>query len=180
MAFDTSQFREFRLGWPVVLASNFGISLGISPLPFYTICVFAQPLSEEFGWGIDQIMLGLVPFYIVTVISAPMAGYLSDHYRVRKAALISLLTFAMGMMLFSLNNGSHTLYLFLWGLLSALSASILPITLTKVISPWFHEKRGLAVGIALVGTGIGGAVAKFMFAYDLVEKEDSCPFHPAR
>ena len=178
MAFDTSQFREFRYGWPVILASTFGISLGMSPLPFYTIGVFAQPLAEEFGWGIDQIMLGLVPFCVVTVISAPMAGYLSNRYRVRKVALISMLMFAMGMMLFSLNNGSHTLYLFLWGLLSALSAGTLPITFTKAISRWFHEKRGLALGIALVGTGIGGAVAKFMFAYDLVEKEDTCPFHP--
>ena len=71
MAFNTSQFREFRYGWPVVLASTFGISLGMSPLPFYTIGVFAQPLAEEFGWGIDQIMFGLVPFCIVTVISAP-------------------------------------------------------------------------------------------------------------
>ena len=62
MAFDTLQFREFRFGWPVVLASTFGISLGMSPLPFYTIGVFAQPLAEEFGWGIDQIMFGLVPF----------------------------------------------------------------------------------------------------------------------
>ena len=158
MAFDTSQFREFRYGWPVVLASTFGISLGMSPLPFYTIGVFAQPLAEEFGWGIDQIMFGLVPFCIVTVISAPMAGYLSDRYGVRKVALISMLTFAMGMMLFSLNNGSHTLYLFLWGLLSALSAGTLPITFTKAISRWFHEKRGLALGIALVGTGIGGAL----------------------
>ena len=80
MAFDTSQFREFRYGWPVVLVSTFGISLGMAPLPFYTIGVFAQPLAEEFGWGIDQILLGLMPFYIVTVISAPMAGYLSDRH----------------------------------------------------------------------------------------------------
>ena len=52
--------------------------------------------------------------------------------------------------------------LFLWGLLSALSAGTLPITFTKAISRWFHEKRGLALGIALVGTGIGGAVAKLI------------------
>jgi GTP cyclohydrolase II len=31
MAFDTSQFREFRYGWPVVLASTFGISLAEKP-----------------------------------------------------------------------------------------------------------------------------------------------------
>lgn len=162
MAFDTSQFREFRYGWPVVLASTFGISLGMSPLPFYTIGVFAKPLAAEFGWGIDQIMFGLVPFCVVTVFSAPMAGYLSDRYGVRKVALISMLTFSAGMMLFALNTGSHGLYLFLWGLLSLLSAGTLPITFTKAISRWFHEKRGLALGIALVGTGIGGALAKLI------------------
>jgi len=27
--------------------------------------------------------------------------------------------------------------------------------------------------------GILVGVAKFMFAYDLVEKEDTCPLHPA-
>ena len=51
-----SDFVEFKYGWPVVLAGSLGISLGMSPLPFYTIGVFAQPLSQEFGWGIDQIM----------------------------------------------------------------------------------------------------------------------------
>jgi len=28
--------------------------------------------------------------------------------------------------------------------------------------------------------GILAGVAKFMFAYDLVEKEDACPFHSQR
>ena len=162
MAFNLRQFREFRFGWPVVLASTFGISLGMSPLPFYTIGVFAKPLAAEFGWGIDQIMFGLVPFCVVTVISAPLAGYLSDRYGVRRVALISMVTFSLAMMSFALNNGSHTLYLFLWGLLSILSAGTLPITFTKAISRWFHEKRGLALGMALVGTGIGGAIAKLL------------------
>ena len=30
MAFDTSQLREFRYGWPVLVASTFGISLGMA------------------------------------------------------------------------------------------------------------------------------------------------------
>ena len=114
-----------------MLASTFGISLGMSPLPFYTIGVFAQPLAEEFGWGIDQIMFGLVPFCVVTVISAPMAGYLSDRFGVRKVALISMLTFSLGMMLFALNNGSQTLYLFPLGAASALSAGTLTHHLHK-------------------------------------------------
>ena len=163
-----SDFVEFKYGWPVVLAGSLGISLGMSPLPFYTIGVFAQPLSQEFGWGVDQIMYGLVPFCLATVISAPFAGYLSDRFGVRQVALISILLFALGMMAFALNNGSLPLYFFLWAMLSFVGAGTLPITYTKAISRWFQHKRGLALGMALVGTGIGGALAK-IYAATLID-----------
>ena len=163
-----SDFVEFKYGWPVVLAGSLGISLGMSPLPFYTIGVFAQPLSQEFGWGIDQIMYGLVPFCLATVISAPFAGYLTDRFGVRQVALISILLFALGMMAFALNNGSLPLYFFLWAMLSFVGAGTLPITYTKAISRWFQHKRGLALGMALVGTGIGGALAK-IYAATLID-----------
>ena len=65
--------------------------------------------------GIDQIMFGLVPFCVVTVVGAPLAGYLSDRFGVRRVALTSMILFSFGMMLFSLNNGSTTIYLLLWG-----------------------------------------------------------------
>ena len=58
----SSDYTEFKRGWPVVVASAVGIGLGMSPLPFYTIGVFAGPLAEEFGWGLDQIMLALPVF----------------------------------------------------------------------------------------------------------------------
>ena len=32
-----SETREFRRGWPIVLSSMFGIALGLSPMPFYTL-----------------------------------------------------------------------------------------------------------------------------------------------
>ena len=43
--------------------------------------------------------------------------------------------------------------------------------------PNFSDAEILELG--LVG-GILAGVAKFMFAYDLVEKEDACPFHSQR
>ena len=43
------------------------------------------------------------------------------------------------------------------------------------LAAYFDDAQILELG--LVG-GILAGVAKFMFAYDLVEKEDSCPFHP--
>lgn len=57
-----SKYTEFKFGWPVVLASAIGIGLGMSPLPFHTIGVFAGPLVAEFGWGFDKVMLSLAFF----------------------------------------------------------------------------------------------------------------------
>jgi alkylhydroperoxidase family enzyme len=48
--------------------------------------------------------------------------------------------------------------------------------LHRELAKHFSDAEILELG--LVG-GILAGVAKFMFAYDLVEKEDACPFHPA-
>ena len=47
----------------------------------------------------------------------------------------------------------------------------------RELAKHFSDAEILELG--LVG-GILAGVAKFMFAYDLVEKEDACPFHPQR
>ena len=54
---------------------------------------------------------------------------------------------------------------------------ILNPALHHELSAYFSDAEILELG--LVG-GILAGVAKFMFAYDLVEKEETCPFHPSR
>jgi predicted MFS family arabinose efflux permease len=160
-----SSFREFRFGWPVVLSSALGIALGMSPLPFYTIGVFVRPFTQEFGWTVAQVMSGLAVFTLVALVAAPMIGWITDRVGVRKVVLTSIVSFSFAMMAFSLNNGSITLYLFLWGLLAFAGAGTLPITFTRAISRWFNEKRGLALGVALIGTGVSGALTKLYAGY---------------
>ena len=151
-------YREFLLGWPVVLASLLGIALGMSPLPFYTINVFVEPLSTEFGWSQSVIQAGLIPFTLTAVVASPLIGIVADRLGVRIVALTSIVLFSLCFMAFSLNTGSLVLYYSLWALLALCGVGTLPITFTRAISNWFHEKRGLALGIALIGTGVSGAL----------------------
>lgn len=157
-------FREFRYGWPVVLASTIGIGLGMSPLPFYTIGVFAIPLGQEFGWGIDRIMAALLVFTASAFVMSPLIGHVADRFGVRRVVLFSVTTFSLSLMAFALNNGSYPLYLALWGVLGVFGAGTLPVTWTRAVTGWFHERRGLALGIALVATGLFGSLAKLYAA----------------
>jgi predicted MFS family arabinose efflux permease len=163
-----SQYAEFRFGWPVVVASAIGIGLGMSPLPFYTIGVFAGPLAQEFGWGIDEIMLSLAFFTLAAVIASPIVGQLTDRYGPRRVALTSIVLFSMTMMSFALQNGSSIMWLGTWSVLAFTGAGTLPITWTRAVNGWFLKKRGLALGFSLIGTGLFGLLAK-QYAFFLIQ-----------
>ena len=163
-----SNYAEFRFGWPVVVSAAIGIGLGMSPLPFYTIGVFAGPLAQEFGWGIDQIMLSLAFFTLAAVIASPIIGHLTDRYGPRRVALTSIVTFSITMMSFALMNGSIAYWLGTWCVLAFAGAGTLPITWTRAVTGWFFEKRGLALGFSLIGTGLFGLLAK-QYAFLMIE-----------
>jgi MFS family permease len=163
-----SNYAEFKRGWPVVVASAVGIGLGMSPLPFYTIGVFAGPLAQEFGWGIDRVMLALPFFTFAALFMSPLVGYLTDRFGARRVALTSVVLFSLVMMSFSLMNGSLVMYLGIWMLLAVCGAGTLPITWTRAVNGWFFHRRGLALGLSLVGTGLFGLIAK-QYAWWLIE-----------
>lgn len=160
-----SDLKEFKYGWKVVFSSAMGIGLGMSPLPFYTIGVFAIPLTKQFGWGMDDVMLALPVFTIAAIFMSPLIGLIADKYGARKTVLVSVLLFGLTFIAFMLNTGNKTLYLILWALLSITGAGTLPMTWTRAVNNWFTKNRGLALGVTLMGTGLFGAGAKLYASY---------------
>ncbi len=163
-----SKLKEFKYGWPVIMSSTFGIGLGMSPLPFYTIGVFAIPLSKNFGWGMDTVMGGLTIFTLVALVASPAIGYVADRFGARRTAITSLLLFGLVFMAFNFNTGDKWMYYGLWGVMAVAGAGTLPMTWTRAINNWFNDNRGLALGLSLLGTGIFGALAK-LFSYSIIE-----------
>ena len=159
-----SKYQEFSYAWRVVVASAVGIGLGLSPIPVYTLGVFALPLAQEFGWGIDKVMLALPVLTVCALLMSPLVGLLVDKVGVRKVAIGSVLLFSFSLMLHALNPGSYTFFLSMWVVVAICGIGTLPITWTRAINHWFHDCRGLALGSALVATGLFGIVAKLYVA----------------
>lgn len=146
--------------WLVVVAAMVGVSVGLSPLPFYTIGMFAPQLSDEFGWSFSSLMGSIAVQSIVVMIVSPFAGYAVDRFGARKVATVSLTLFGLCFMSLSLNNGSLAVFYAQWVVMAVLGAGTLSATWTYVVSGWFDKHRGLALGLASAGTGITGFLIK--------------------
>jgi MFS family permease len=165
---DTSN-GEFRKGWPIVLASMLGIALGLSPLPFYTIGVFAPHLVKAFGWSMGEIMGGLTITTMMLLWAGPLVGYIATRWPVRRVAIGSLILFSLAFMSLGLSSGSLVQYYMTFAAIAILGAGTLPITWTRVVNQQFDVHKGLALGISLMGTGIFGFLSKGLTAWLIAE-----------
>lgn len=155
---------EFARGWPVLSSAAVGVGLGLSPLPFYTIGVMIGPILGEFGplgWTAGDVLFALTIYTIGAFLMSPVIGILAERFGARRVALISIVTFSLGMMGLALNTGSKPLYWLLWAFVAFGGAGTLPITFTRPVANWFSVHRGKALGIALIATGVFGSLAKF-------------------
>lgn len=162
-------YGEFREGWPVVTAAMLGIGLGLSPLPFYTIGILAPELAREFGWGFAEILGGLPIMTFAVLIASPAVGLLADRIGVRTVALASLLLFSLAYGSFAFSNGDIHLFYLTWGIMAVVGAGTLPVTWTRAVNNRFEVRKGLALGLSLVGTGLFGFACKPYTAW-LVEE----------
>jgi predicted MFS family arabinose efflux permease len=148
-----------------VAASIFGIGLGLSPVPFYTIGMLAPELNKAFGWEFGAIMTGLMIMTFGVLIASTVVGHLGDRFGVRRVALISMVLFALSFMAFSLSNGSIVLFYVNWAVMALLGAGTLPVTWTRAVNNYFDVRKGLALGLSLIGTGIFGFLIKPITAW---------------
>jgi predicted MFS family arabinose efflux permease len=158
-------YGEFKAGWPVVLSSMLGIGLGLSPLPFYTTGVFAPYLAKSFGWTLSQVMAGITVTTAVVLFGGPAAGFLAVRFGARRVTLASLVLFALAFMGFSLSTGSLPLYYATWAFAALVGAGTLPMTWTVAVNQRFERRKGLALGVSLMGTGIFGFFCKPLLAW---------------
>lgn len=151
---------EFTRGWKVVLTCMLGIALCGPNILLYSIGALAPELSQEFGWSHGAIQLGSLISVCAIVVCLPIAAYLSDRFGVRRVAVISIGLSSFFIMLLTFVQDNIAQYYVLTLLASVAFGGVLPLTWTKMVTSWFDKRLGLALGLTLLGTGLGGALIK--------------------
>ncbi|MEH6590965.1 MAG: MFS transporter [Halioglobus sp.] len=121
------------------------------------LSVYDVEFIDAFGWSMGEIKFRDMITLGLTGLIAPFAGILIDRYGVRACMLVGWLVLALG-------YGGYALLGSLLGMYAIHAAFALVLVscglnaCVILVSTWFLRYRGTAIGIALVGTSLGGAV----------------------
>lgn len=143
--------------WWVVVGSILGMIVCNGPVLQFTFGLFVNPLSEEMGWSRGTISLALTVGGLLTAVSSPFAGAAIDRWGVRKVTLISITLFSVAIASIGLASSPASLIV-LYGVAGLVGAGQAPLSYARAITSLFDRKRGLALGLALAGIGLGAAI----------------------
>lgn len=137
------------LGMLVLLVSNGLVITGLT--------AFDESLLGEFGWSRGELKLRDLITLVLAGWLAPFLGALIDRAGPRKLILGGVALLAALYAAYAQVQSLAHMYLIHVGFAVVLVAAGLNVAVIFV-SQWFHTQRGTAIGIALVGTSLGGMV----------------------
>ncbi len=153
-------------GWIIVALSfvNLGIIFGI----WYSFSVFFVAILDEFGWSRAATAGVFSCFMLVHSGSAIVIGSFLDRFGARVVIPVGACIVALGLFASSRIDALWQLYLW-YGVLTPIGVCAVGFIAHGIILPkWFDRKRGLAIGIAMAGIGLGMQVlvpaAQFVIA----------------
>ena len=144
-------------GWWIVAIAAVAMSTGPGQFAFGALGLFIKPLGEEFGWDRAQISLAATYFTISLALSIPIIGQLTDRVGSRQVLLPSILIFAALLTTPALFVDDLWKLLVIYILMGCLGAGANALPYLRTIATWFDSRRGLAIGIAMGGSGMGFA-----------------------
>ena len=155
-------------GWGVVLTAAFGLMLGTAPIISYSFGVFFKSLSLNFHAGRAAISLAFTLHNLVGAFSIAATGRLIDRYGARKVIVPFSVIFGFLLLCAEAVSGKlWHLYLFYLAL-GIVSCGTGPVPYSDVVSHWFDGRRGLALGLMMLGLGIGAVIMPPLAAYSIV------------
>jgi MFS family permease len=135
----------------------------------YCFTLFTLPWLEEFGSSRRDLMLTIALLQIGAGVMGPLAGRALDTFPLKWVILTGLACMVMGLLLAQRATALWHLWL--------VYATLMPITMTltgtlaaqTLVSRWFTDNRGFALGISAIGTNVGGIILPILVSAWLLQ-----------
>ena len=143
----------FYYGWMIVVVVFVTMAIGVNARTAFSLLF--PPIIGEFGWD-RGVTAGAFSFgFVVSGIMSPLIGRLMDKYGPRAVMELGVVLMGGGMLLAPLTTQPWHLYITIGVLVGAGSVCLGYSGQSLFVPNWFVRRRGLAIGIAFAGVGIG-------------------------
>lgn len=123
----------------------------------FSFGVFFKAIEAEFGLSRAATSAILSLHMILGSGVAAFGGFALDRYGPKRVLLVMGLFTGLSLVLTSRTNSLWQLF-FTYSLLLTIGTAALIVVVVPPVSRWFHRRRGLAIGIAGSGAGLGTVV----------------------
>ena len=154
-----------RNRWLILAACVCGIICSGGPINIFTFGVFLRPVTD--GLHIERSTLGGAFLWtnMISALCGPFLGWLLDRFGARRILLIGVVFFAAATAMQSFMTAWIVGIYLLFVLRGFGSVGLAVTSFAFVVTRWFDKQRGLALGIALSGVGLGTAIIPPIVAY---------------
>ena len=143
----------FFYGWIIIAVTFVTMAIGVNARTAFSLLF--PPILGEFGWD-RGLTAGAFSFgFVVSGIASPLIGRLMDRLGPRSVMELGVALMASGLLLAPLTKEPWHLYLTIGVLVGAGSVCLGYSGQSLFLPNWFIRSRGLAIGLAFAGVGIG-------------------------
>ena len=143
----------FYYGWIVVAVAFVTMGIGVNTRTAFSLLF--PPILAEFGWERGVTAAAFSIGFVASTIYAPFIGMLMDRFGPRYVLSFGVLLVSAGMVSATRIQQPWHLYLTLGVLVVGGSVFMSYIGHSLFLPHWFVRRRGLAIGIAFSGVGVG-------------------------
>jgi MFS family permease len=149
--------RDSLPGWKVAGAAFVGLLLSVGTLIVYSFGVLSSAMAADFGWSGLQRGTLFIAFALCSAVAGPVWGAIADRVGPRKVVLVSSVLMMLGFTgLATIPNDLLIAHL-VFAAIGLFGSGTLPPVYASVVVGWFNRRRGLALGVTILGVGVGAA-----------------------
>ena len=157
----------FFYGWMIVAVTFVTMAIGVNARTAFSL--FFPPIVSEFGWE-RGVTAGAFSFgFVVSAAVSPLIGRMMDRFGPRGVMELGVALMGSGLLLAPLTSQPWHLYLTIGVLVGAGSVCLGYSGQSLFLPNWFIRRRGLAMGLAFAGVGIG-SVTLLPWVQHLIEQ----------
>jgi MFS family permease len=148
----------FPQRWVKAFAAATGLVFSVGPIVQFSFGSFIKPVGESLHADRAGVSSALLLALCLSGLMTPVLGRLVDRFGLRRVALPAVALFAFSIAAIGLASASLSWFVLCYGLAGIFSAAQTPLIYATAITAAFDSKRGLALGIAMAGVGLGTVV----------------------